>query len=62
MLRTLRAYGAHKGSSVAVFADEACKHSNTRQKMAGEAGQHAGKGRMGKPWSYSGKLFRPTLF
>ena len=39
MLRTLRAYGAHKGPIFAVFAGFACKN---RPKMTCEAGQNAG--------------------
>jgi hypothetical protein len=43
ILRTLRAYGAHKGDIFAVLAGEACKNSKNRQKMACAAGQNAGK-------------------
>jgi len=48
LLGTLRAYGAHKGDMFAVFAGLACKNSKHIQKMAGEAGQHAGKREHGK--------------
>jgi len=48
ILCTLRAYGAHKGESVAAFAGEACKSSNTLPNMAGFAGPHAGKREHGK--------------
>jgi hypothetical protein len=43
ILRSLRAYGAHKGDIFAVFAGEACKNSKNILKIACEAGQNAGK-------------------
>jgi hypothetical protein len=43
LLRTLRAYGAHKGYIFAVVAVFACNNSKNIQKVACEAGQNAGK-------------------